>query len=238
MSLEDERAVEYIEKQNFVEFLNPGETQHAIVLLTSENVAEIPPLTDARWRPLQTEVRDDFIKNQFHTDVADEAANEYVKSELTSTRNDYVRAWKMTDDLGNDIVVGFAKPQTLETGSRRITVHSEARLVELLRGEAKVEKTAHLWLTSAPCDNCGANVASARSIVQFARDNKGMKLHLHHDDVIATLAPADVAADFARAREQLSGLNDFSWTASVDFQAEMRKLHSVRNEEAQCKCRG
>ena len=232
---DEEAAVNYINSLRLDGIISDDENQYAIIILKRPTATEIPQITDSiLMRPI--EISDAFL-DHFYS-----GSDNSVTDELRGTKNEYMKAWKANID-GDDVIVGWAKPQTISREDKNgklkrvVAIHSEMRLIELLQSEPKIGKKVHMWTKNSPCENC-ADGSKARSIVNFKKNNVGMQLHLHHENIYVPRGlQRDVGVDeFMNSKQHLSGLDDdFTWTVSPDYQAENQKMNEVKNLDADCK---
>ena len=149
-------------------------------------------------------------------------------------RDDYVKVWKANID-GNDIVVGWAKPQPITNKAKNSLIHpihSEIRLIEWLQDETTPGMKVHLWTQNSPCEDCAH--LNARSIVKFKKDNEGMQLHLHHDEMYVQKGKSKTegAEEFRSSKQKLLELDtDFTWTMRINSE----KIDPVKKEDEDCK---
>ena len=229
---DDEAAVNYINSQKFDRFLGKGQNQHAVIILKRPGVSNIPPTAEMS----KIEISDEFL-DRFYS-----GSDESIKTDLRTNIEENVKAWRANID-GDDVIVAWAKPQTITRPDKKgrkkpvVVIHSETRLIELLQGETKAGKKAHLWTKNSPRENC-ADGSKAKSIVNLKKESEGMQLHLHHEDIYVALGlkPEAAVAEFMRSKQHLSGINsNFTWTVSADYQAENQKMNNVKNLDIQCK---
>ena len=230
VSLDDNAAVDYINRQNFPQYLDleRNQKQCAVAVLKPPGVTfdEIPSITG--MKPM--DISDASVARLYS------GQDSNVFNELRGKSNEHVKAWKADTD-GGEVVVIWAKPQAItdKNGKNLIRpIHSEARLFASLQDEMTQGKKLHLLTKNSPCEEC------ATAIVDFKKKNDGMQMHLHHDDMYVPKGQTKVqgADQFEKSSARLSQLDsdshDFTWSTTTD----MKKIADVRKQFGECKYQG